>query len=345
MLTATDTENVVTFWRDASYGELDLSGSQSFGWLTLAHKQQDFQDALASLGNTKARSTMVDWAKQAASDAQIDLAPFYGVCVYMSTPTDLWGSKGTVVCDVASSLSQILQEYGHGYGLEHSRSVADPTDYANPFCVMSGMTFGGTDPTFAGRFGASGPLLCSPYVDAAGWFAASQIARIETNGTHPAWSSFRLSPLGGTAQPYPQAVIFNLNEPFEVTYFIEYRSGGWDRGLTQTQVVIHQRRSDGYAYYAGNVPASVGFANGVTLLPGRSWRDPQFDLSVRLSAVFDQGDAVEISVGPAAAVQPLSVRTIARDKLNLTDRLSIRSQILQPATNSLHTSLMALLSR
>jgi hypothetical protein len=344
MFTASDIENVVTFWRDVSYGELDLSGSKVFGWLTLNQKQQDFADALVSMGNSKARSAMVAWAKKAASDTGIVLAPFYGVTVYMSTQTDLWGDSGIVVCDVKSSLAQILQEYGHGYGLKHSRSVAAPTDYNNPFCIMSGMIFGGTNPTFTGRFGASGPLMCSPYVEAAGWLSPSRIVRIETNGTRPTSTTLRLSPLGGTTPPYRQAAVFGLNVPYEATYFIEFRSGEWDRGMAQSQVVIHQRRPDGYAYYAGSVPASVGFVNGVTLLPGRSWIDPQFDLSVRLGAVLDQDSAVEITVGSAAAVQPLNVRTIARNKLNLTGRLSVQSQILQPATKSLRTSLLALLS-
>ncbi len=91
MFKTPDIENVVTFWRDVSYGEVDLSGSKVFGWLTLDQKQQDFKDALATLGNAKARGAMFSWALKAASDAEIKLDSYYGVTVYMSTPTDLWG--------------------------------------------------------------------------------------------------------------------------------------------------------------------------------------------------------------------------------------------------------------
>lgn len=342
MFTANDIENVPTFWRDVSYGEIDMSGSKVFGWLTLDQKQADYRSGGT---NAQIRSGIAARAKQAASVAGIDLAPFYGVTVYMSTRTDLWGSPGAVMCDAGSSLAQVLQEYGHGYGLNHSRSRADPQDYKNPFCIMSSMDFGGTDPTFTGRFGASGPLLCSPYVEAAGWFSASQIARLETNGTRPALTTLSLSPLGGATRPHPQVASFGLNVPYEATYFVEFRSGGWDRGMAQNQVVIHQRRPDGYAYYAGSIPTSAGSVNGVTLLPGRSWIDPEFDLSVRLDAVLDQDSAVEITVGPAAAGQALSVRTIARTKLNLTGPLSVRTQILQPALTSLRARLLALVGR
>lgn len=343
MFTANDVENVPTFWQDVSYGELDLRGSQTFGWLTLSQKQTDY---LGSGTVSEGRRALVDWAKAAAGAAGVDLSPFFGVAVFMSTRTDLWGSDNTVVCDVDSSLAQILQEYGHGYGLRHSRAVANPIDYANPFCIMSGMTFGDTDPTFTDRFGASGPLLCAPYVDAAGWLAPWRIARLEANGTRPALATLRLSPLGGLAPPNRQVAIFDLNTPFETTYYIEFRAGGWDRGMAQNQVVIHQRRPDGFAYFAGNIPTSIGSLGGVTLLPGRSWTDPQFDLSVRLSAVLDQGSTVEITVGAAAAVQALSLRGIARTNLNLTGGLAVRTQVLQPTTaGSLRTSLLNLVHR
>jgi hypothetical protein len=343
MFTGDDPENLVAFWRDVSYGDLDLSGSKVFGWLTLEQKQQDY---LSSGTMAEGRAALVDWAKKAATDAGIDLSPFFGVTVYMSTQTDLWGSPGTVVCDTQSNLSQILQEYGHGYGLRHSRSVAQPEDYKDPFCVMSGLDFGGTNPTFAGRFGTSGPLLCAPYVDAAGWMPPARITRVATDGTRPALTRVRLSPLGEMTPPYPQAAAFGLSAPFPVTYFIEYRSGGWDRGLAQSEVVIHQLRPDGYAYYAGSIPASVGFAGGVTLLPGKSWSDGQFDLSVRIAAVWDQADrAVDITVGPAAAVQPLCVRSIARSALNVTGPVSVRTQVMQPSEPCLRASLIELVSR
>jgi hypothetical protein len=352
LFTAGDIENVVTFWRDVSYGELDLSGSTVLpesGWLTLEQNQKDFEDAKASLGNTGARQAMVGWARKAASNAKIVLDGYYGLAVFMSTHTDLWGGlqdgSGIVVCDVDSDLAQIVQEYGHGYGLKHSRAVTNPTDYNDPFCIMSGLPFGGTDPTFTGRFGRSGPLMCSPYVEAAGWFSPSQMLHLATNGSYPSPITLRLSALGSTNPLDPRVAMFGLSVPYEATYFIEYRSAGWDRGMGQSQVVIHQRRPDEYAYYAGSIAASTGTKNGVKLLPARSWIDSEFDLSVRLNALLDEASAVEISVGPAAAARPLSVRTIARTKLNLEGRISVDAQILQPATRSVRTSLIDLLVR
>ncbi len=65
MFTANNIENVVTLWRDVSYGELDLSGSKACGWLTLTQKQQEY---LATGTQSEGRRALVDWAKKAAGD-------------------------------------------------------------------------------------------------------------------------------------------------------------------------------------------------------------------------------------------------------------------------------------
>jgi hypothetical protein len=283
----------VTFWEDVSYGELDLSGSEVFGWLTLDQIRSDY---------TVRDSFLETWGKKAAADAGIDLSHHYGVVVFLNTHTDLFGQPNFVAADIASNLSQILQEVGHGYGLKHSRSVANPTDYQNPFCIMSGLTFGDTNPTFQGKFGQSGPGLCSPLVFQAGWLPESRIVRVSTNGTSPAATELVLSPLGERNPAHPQVAMFDLTMPQAYEYFVEYRSGGWDRGLNQTAVVFHQLRPDKLAYYAGSIATSTGFSGGgfgggTVTLPGGPYADPQFDLSVEVLSLLDDG-AVKIRIAP-----------------------------------------------
>jgi hypothetical protein len=364
MFTAPDIENVVTFWRDVSYGEVDLSGSKTFGWLTLDQKQQDFKDALTTLGNQKARTAMFSWALKAASDAEIKLDSYYGVTVYMSTPTDLWGSlqgsNGQVVCDTASSLPQILQEYGHGYGLQHSRSVIDPTDYTNPFCVMSSMSFGrnnqdgtwhdprfiGHDPTFAGRNGSSGPGLCSPYISQKGWLPDSRTQHVGSNGIRPETTILKLSALGEFGAAFPQAAIIEFDSPRSLTYFIEYRRGGWDKGITYNPVVIHQLGADNYSYFAGYIRTVATDITGKEATPvGRWYVDGQFDLSVEFLSLVDDGAAILIRIAPAAAGRDLSVRGMAASKLQLTEGFSMKNQVLTPGEESVRGRLVSLLDR
>jgi hypothetical protein len=343
LFTAQDVENVVTFWQDVSYGELDLSGSEVFGWLTLDKNQQDYK---GSGENPAGRRDLVNWAKKAASDQGIKLDRHFGIIVYMSTGTDLWGSTGVVVCDNNSNLAQILQEVGHGYGLKHSRAVANPNDYENPFCIMSGLTFGGTDPTFNGRFASSGPGLCAPYVYQSGWLSDSRVVRVTTNGQWPSSNKILLSPLGKRNPPYPQVAIFEFNDPQKMKYFVEYRSGGWDRGLSQNAIVIHQLRPDGYAYYSGHIATSEGVDESGAVLPaGNVYLDSRFDLSIQVLSILDNGRVAHIRIAPAAAVGTLSVRTVARSKLGITGGLSVGGQIIRPSTTSLRDSLVELLGR
>lgn len=336
--TSPEIENVVTYWHDASYGELDLTGSKVFGWVTLDQSQKDYK-GLAG------RRELVNWARQKAGET-FDIAwkRFFGVIVFMSTRTDLWGASGTVVCDVASNLSQILQEVGHGYGLVHSRSVANPIDYQDPYCIMSGLTFGGANPTFAGRFGQSGPRLCSPYAFRAGWLPQLDQVRVDSNGRRPVKTELTLNRYAFNISVQPQVAVIDFDVPEVLTYFIEYRrASDWDRGLSQDALVIHQLRPDGYAYYAGRIPTSVGFENGVTLLPGKAYIDPVYDLSIQVVNVHD--GSIDILIALAAAAQPLSVRDIARRKLGRVNRISIRNDVALQANSSLRGRLIEILEQ
>jgi hypothetical protein len=140
-----------------------------------------------------------------------------------------------------------------------------------------------------------------------------------------------------------QVAIIQLNTPQEVTFFVEYRFGSWDRGLAQAAVVIHQLRPDGFAYYAGSIATTTGVDGaGNTLLPGRDYLDTQYNLSVRVLSNFPE-DRVQIRIAPAAAVQTLSVREVARLTLGLTAGFSVRNQVLS-GTSSLRERLVQLLS-
>jgi hypothetical protein len=344
MLAGPHAESAAAYWQDVTYGALDLSGSKAFGWVTLSQKQSEY---VGSGSNQQGRRDLVTWAKDAASDAGIDLSPYFGVVVFMSTPTDLWGSPKTVVCDVDSPLAAILQEYGHGYGLsKHSRAVSTPTtDYTNPLCAMSAMTFGGMEtPTHLGRFGTSGPLICSPYVDVGGWLPANRIQTILTvGGARPKLTTLRLSALGDRMAAYPQVARFDFDLPYQASYYVEYRTGGWDRGLAQAMVAAHQRRPDGYAYYAGSVVATAGAQMRDGPPVRHSWTDSDFDLSVRVERVLDAGKAIELTIGSRAAIRPLSVRRIAESQLHLTALHSVRGQIMRFGNTSLTRSLLQLL--
>src|SRR6476661_10315002 len=69
--TRAGTGGVVDYWRAVTFGNLDLTGSQVFGWLTMTHNSTE----LAGLTFPGARNTLVQWGRDAAAAAGIDLSP------------------------------------------------------------------------------------------------------------------------------------------------------------------------------------------------------------------------------------------------------------------------------
>jgi hypothetical protein len=351
MFTAPGVENVVQFWHDMSFGKIDLSGSTAYpapdaanlGWITLPQKQSDYNGSGA---NPPGRQALVDWAKSAARAANVPVDSFDGVVVYMSTNTDLWGGGNEVVCHVDSNLSQILQEVGHALGLlTHSRAVSSGpgVDYMDPFCIMSSMTFGDVpseNVTFQGAFGTSGPGLCGPYIAKMGWL--DRIATVATpNGRTPRPTVVNLSALGDQNPAHDHAAVFDLPP---AKYFVEYRAGGWDRGLLQSAVVVHQYRTDQYAYYAGNIPTSKVLRTvGKEILSGGTYVDSQADLSVRVLSILDDGATAMIQIAAAAAVQTLSVVGIAQSVLQIRVPFSVRQQLC--SSGSVRNCLLELLAQ
>jgi hypothetical protein len=137
--------------------------------------------------------------------------------------------------------------------------------------------------------------------------------------------------------------VIQFTQPFPTRYFIDYHPAvGWDRGLEQDAVVVRQYRPDGKSRYAGKIATSVGSAGGVTLPAERFYLDTQFDLSIEVHGILPSGQ-VELTIASAAAVQRLSLRTVAREKLGLTEGFSVRDRIVRPGTNSLRRSLVEIL--
>src|SRR6476661_10254501 len=130
---------MVDYFTDISHGLIDIGGSQVFGWFTLDKNRDEY------LG-LKSRNDIRNWARQAATAAGVNLAPFYSVVVVLNVPTDLFGSRDGVVCDDGRlaengmsglSPSFLGQEMLHGYNLGHARSDGSLDDYTDEYDIMS----------------------------------------------------------------------------------------------------------------------------------------------------------------------------------------------------------------
>lgn len=133
--------NMVQYFRDMSHGNVDIGGSQVFGWFTLDTKTADYGRET----NAVRRPKLLADARAKATEAGVDLSPFFSVVVCLNDQSDLFGGpdgavaghdgKDNGISGLAPSL--LGQEMGHVFGLDHSRREGSAADYQDPFDIMS----------------------------------------------------------------------------------------------------------------------------------------------------------------------------------------------------------------
>jgi len=222
---------MVDYFTDISRGQLDISGSQVFGWLTLDKNRNDY------LG-LQSRDDIRNWARQAAAAAGVNLAPFYSIVVVMNVPTDLFGSPAGVVYDdgrlPANNMSGLSpsflgQEMLHGYSLGHARKDGTLDDYTDVSDIMSTASAAMTPhPVFTDRDQRANPVfLMGPGLNAASMAALGWLdqTRVWANSNSDVHAVIRLRPLHRRDLPGFLAARFG-------PYYIEFRDQSrWDTGL------------------------------------------------------------------------------------------------------------------
>jgi hypothetical protein len=145
--------------------------------------------------------------------------------------------------------------------------------------------------TFNNALGASGPGLNAPYLDKLGCVPANRI-----------WTSPGVD-FGGTvtlaALNHPEAhgpLMMKLprssgsNPSVNSTYTVEFRrKTGWDAGIPNDTVLIHEVRSDGLSYLQTTAP-------GPEFLPGSEFAFPSQSLSLRVVKFDTNASTADILV-------------------------------------------------
>lgn len=242
--------NMVDFFREMSHGQLDLSGSQVFGWFTLSITKAQYSGSATPHYD---RNGLVALCRQAATDGGVNLASFDGVVVSMNGAVDLFGYVGgmTAFCDSLSlSPSPLGQEMGHGYGLDHARKDGSTADYQDPWDVMSVY-----DSYMASNseWGSVGPGLNAWCMRSRGWLDETRV------WSHNAMSSYssviQLRPLH--RHDLPGYLAANFGE-----YLIEYRpQQRWDAAFPRSAVFVH-RFDDNHSYVMPGVGGNYDLVAG-----------------------------------------------------------------------------------
>ncbi|MEI6782315.1 MAG: hypothetical protein WCQ21_15505 [Verrucomicrobiota bacterium] len=297
----TGTNGMAGYWNNVSYGQISLNGTTINGWYNLPITLADAQ----AIPVATRRQQIINACIAAATD--IDVSKYYGVIALVNAVIDSGaartGAPGRVLLDpYAWNVTFAAHEMGHGYGLNHSWLAAPPTQYGNPWDIMSAMNVD----AFHGGFGRpasdyaavglapppgdgypSGPGLNAPNLDKFGWLAANRIA---------AWN-------GGSqtvtlaALNHPEAAgYFMCKVPFDPIdpnhyYTVEFRrKTGWDVGIPRDTVMINEVRQDGLFYL-------INIDGGPERLSNQTFHDLQNNLDITVLNIDSASSTATVNIG------------------------------------------------
>jgi hypothetical protein len=289
---------MVDFFLDMSHGQLDVSGSQVFGWpgFALSQNRSAYARNVASPPPGQFnRGGLFALCQQAARDNGVPLSTFDGTIVSMIGDVDLWGGPPGVMNAFTDTLflspSPLGQEMGHGYGLDHARQDGSELDYTDPWDVMS--VFDSTLRAPHDEWGTIGPGLNAQCMRSRGWLDESRVWK--PSGS-PFNSVIQLRPLHRRDLTGPLAA--ELPGGFLVEYRKKER---WDAAFDHSAIFVH-RFSDNPSYVMPGTKGNFDLAAGDSFQQGNS----EGVLSV-LSG-FTKMDVVAIDDGASTATIRLAHR-------------------------------------
>jgi hypothetical protein len=235
------------YFREVSYGTLDMTGSKVFGWFTMPNRKT--KDLASLKYPSPGRATLHDWGIELAKAHKIDLTAFHGVAVVFNFATDSGAAGGHRVVlgydkkDWSPTFN--LHELGHGFDLNHSWSARPDVEYGDPWDIMSAMRVF----TVPDKFGqATGPGMNACNLQRLGCIGDNRIWHPKNKtGTE----TFTLAALNRPeANGYLMASIPPAaGSASKTSYVIEFRQKkGWDAGIARDAVLVHEVRSDGTCY-------------------------------------------------------------------------------------------------
>jgi len=274
------TGGLVEYWRDASLGKIDVTGSKVFGWLEV-----DIQRSKANTESGNNRSTLVDAAISAARRAGHDpVTGFHSqLSVYMenwsigNVPPGLdwsdpvWGKywidgsadgRGKVSLTPPHDGNVVAHEMGHSFGLTHDIGADLITEYLDPCCIMSQNNAFLQPPWML----AFGPAICVPHLARAGWMYPRRL--YVDNGGWMGQPGGIFVPLASLDDPGARAnlgIKLKFDRPtLAWDYYVQYvRPADWNRGIVTPQVFIRRMAPYGNTQTPAHlgtiaVPADMG---------------------------------------------------------------------------------------
>ncbi len=315
-----DPDSVDKFWREVSYGAINLAGSKAFGWFQMAKPASAYRRGSQPDLDALARDCTAT-ADRAAGKA-LYFPKYAGLNLVFSECIDrsrggameltLDGRRQTYrvtwVCPGYASSHQIFShEIGHSFGLTHSED-AQGSEYGNNWDVMSNAAYCAPSTPL-------GTLAQQPIAydkDVLGWIAP----RDKYMARGPGTVTIQLDNLEQLRANSPGYLLAEIPLPGGRFYTVEARArSGYDLALPSAGVLIHEvdpRRTNRARLVTGDPTAGRN-----TLLTamggwpvGSAFIDRENNVGISVDAQVDRGFVVTLYL--AALPWPLAPGQQAR---------------------------------
>jgi hypothetical protein len=276
LFTRHGTGGLADYWKDVSLGNLDLTGSRVFGWLTMNHTTAE----VPQLTFPGQRDVLVQWGRDAAAASGIDLTPFRQVLVVHNYGVDHGAAgNGVVIVHQDPALCEmgfISHEMGHGLGLPHSFSANPDFQYGDGWDVMSFATTTFQFPVaFRGSSGQATVGLNARNLDALGVLEPSRRWAAPAQDFS---ATVVLDPLNQPQIGNHGHLVAAVPRPDGSRWTLEFRSKhGWDQAIPQDAVLLHEVRTNSLSYL------QPGMWQQFTA--GQSGTIPNPDVSFRVTSI------------------------------------------------------------
>jgi hypothetical protein len=307
------------YWREQSYGIIDVAGSVAIDWVDLPGTQGSYIPTPGSGSDSNLSALFNDCT--AAADPFVDFSnggtAFVGINQMFNDVLDCcaWGGSRFATLDGVTKSWRVTweppwgyadegvigHEMGHGFGLPHSNNWdGDGSPYDSPWDVMSAaVSYSPVDATY----GRLGKHTIAYHKDRLSWFSPSE--RIEV-------------PIGGTVNvvvdPLALATTTNyrmIKIPIDGSasfYTVEVRDllGNYDGALPGNAVIVHFvdpfRAQPAWAVDTDVPPANFGDNEGTMFRVGETYFDAANLVTVTVQAATAEGFLITASSGDVSQI-------------------------------------------
>ncbi len=305
------------YWQEVSYNQINLAGSDAYGWATLPQPRSYYVTKDAN-GKDKADLGKLFTDCVAAHDPDVNFAVNGGVQgVNMMFNGDLdgyaWGGSRCATLDGVNkcwsttwnppwsfgNLAPLCHEMGHGYGLPHANnSDGDSDPYDDPWDVMSDAWNNAVSNATYGTL----PKHISQYSrNRLGWVAAARKQTI-TAGSGTVSLAMDRASLAGSSRA--QMLVLNYPDQNTRYYVVEVRKrgGNYENKLAGDAVIVHavdtSRKEPAWSMDADTPPANRANNEGSMFKVGEMWTSPDFAFRVTVDAATAEGFVVSVRRPP-----------------------------------------------